>query len=72
MIINNFKKSKIKILLDIEDIKNFEISLNEWLNTKKKNLDKILKNFNELKNLTPKELNIYSYKYILFYIFIKY
>lgn len=72
MIINNFKKSKIKILLDIEDIKNFKISLNEWLISPEKNLDKILKNFNELKNLIPKELNIYSYKYILFYIFIKY
>ena len=44
----------------------------EWLISPEKNLDKILKNFNELKNLTPKELNIYSYKYILFYIFIKY
>ena len=51
MIINNFKKSKIKILLDIEDIKNFEISLNEWLISPEKNLDKILKNFNELKTI---------------------
>ena len=31
MVINNFNKSKIKILLDTEDLRNANIPLNNWI-----------------------------------------
>ena len=31
MVINNLNKSKIKILLDTEDLKNANIPLNDWI-----------------------------------------
>lgn len=72
MIINNFKKTKIKILLDTEDLKNCNISLDQWIQSPKNNLKKLFHNFPEYKESTPKEIHIYSYKFILFYIFIEY
>lgn len=71
MVINNLKKSEIKILLDIEDLKNAQITLREWMHSPKNNLRKLFKNFPELSNINQKEINIYSYKFITFYIFIK-
>lgn len=70
MVINNLKKSEIKILLDIEDLKNAQIPLREWMLSPENNLKKLFKNFPELK-LNQKEIHIYSYKFITFYIFIK-
>lgn len=71
MVINNLKKSKIKILVDKEDIKNAGIPLINWIRFPERNLKKLLNNIPELKNLNQKTINIYSYKFILFYIFIE-
>ena len=72
MVINNLKKSKIKVLLDIEDLKNCQISLVQWLQSPIKYLKLLFQNFPEYQDLIPKQLYVYSYKFILFYIFIEY
>ena len=72
MVINNLKKSKIKVLIDTEDLKNSNISLTDWMNAPKENLDKLFQNLPQYKNKVPKDIYIYSYKFILFYIYIEY
>ncbi len=72
MIINNFKKDQVKILIDIEDLKNAQIPLNDWLKFPEKNLKILFKNIPIFKKTSIPQIYIYSYKLILFYIFLKY
>ena len=72
MVINNLKKSKIKVLIDTEDLKNSNISLTDWMKSPQENLDKLFQNLPQYKGIIPKDVYIYSYKFILFYIFIEY
>lgn len=72
MVINNLKNSKIKVLIDTEDLKSSNISLTDWMNAPQENLDKLFENLPKFKNIIPKDIYIYSYKFILFYIYIEY
>ena len=72
MVINNLNKSETKILLDTEDLKNAGISINDWIVSPIQNLNKLFINFSEYKNIDIKQFNIYSFKFILFYIVITY
>ena len=48
MVINNLHKSKIKILLDTEDLKSFDISLNMWLISPIRKFRKIICKFSRI------------------------
>ncbi len=77
MIINNLDNSSIKIIIDEEDLKNNEINLKEWISNPQKTnffLKKLLKNYPEYQYLNfdiPKEINIYTFNFKIFYIKIK-
>ena len=72
MIINNSIKNQMKILIDIEDLKDSDVTLEDWLISPEKNLCKLFKNIPVFENISITQFYVYSYKFILFYIFLKY
>lgn len=68
MIINTLSSSKAKILLDTEDLKNHDISLQKWLSSPKDCLENLLSKHMNINLSSIKNLDIYSFKFITFYI----
>lgn len=71
MIINTLNNSKTKILLDTEDLKNHNISLQDWLLSPKNCLKNLLSKHMDIDISSIKILDIYSFKFITFYIIIE-